>query len=189
MTAERARAATAALSGRPDAALARRARAGDTAAFEELVHRHELRAFRVALRVLGDRGAAEDAAQEAFVRAWRALGSFRADSSFTTWLYRIVDNACLDHRAAARPEVSLMHDTPDAGADPHGVAESHERLRALTADLLRLPPGQRVPLVLRELEGLSYEEIGAVLDVSVPAVKGRIHRARLSLTESARAWR
>ena len=165
------------------------AKAGDLHAFDALVRRHQGAVYRVALRMLGSEVDAQDAAQEALVQAWRALSTFRGESAFSTWLYRIVTNRCLNARAARRPMEALPDVLIDRDSDPPEALERSERLRALVRGLLELPAEQRAALVLRELEGLSYEEIAQVLEVSVPAVKGRIHRARLALLEGSATWR
>ena len=140
--------------------------------------------------MLGSELDAEDAAQEALVQAWRALSTFRGESAFSTWLYRIVTNRCLKARAAPHP-VRPLPDVMviDRDSDPADALAQSERLHALAREVLRLPAEQRAALVLRELEGLSYEEIAQALGVTVPAVKGRIHRARLGLLEASAIWR
>jgi len=158
-------------------------------AFEALVRRHQAAVYRVALRMLGSEADAQDATQEAFVRAWRALQGFRRQSAVSTWLYRIVTHRCLDLIAARRPTEDLDQIELDAGADPADKAEQRERLRAVTRAVAGLPGEQRAALVLREFEGLSYEQVADVLDTSVSAVKGRIHRARLAVLKQTTAWR
>ena len=165
------------------------AQAGDVHAFEALIRRHQGAVYRVALRMLGSELDAEDAAQEALVQAWRALSTFRGDSAFSTWLYRIVNNRCLKARAARRPMAALPDVLIDRGSDPAEAVARSERLHALARGVLALPAEQRAALVLRELEGLSYEQIAQALGVTVPAVKGRIHRARLGLLRASAAWR
>lgn len=172
-----------------DEQLVRAAVHGDVRAFEALVRRHQERAYRIALRMLGRPEAAEEAAQDAFVRAWISLGRFRGDSLFSTWLHRIVVNASLDAIATRRGDAPLSEEQVDVREDPARMAELHARVEAVKAAILRLTPDQRAALVLRELEGLSYEEIAAVLEISLPAVKGRIHRARLELLERLDEWR
>ena len=173
-----------------DVQLVRAAQAGDVAAFEELVGRHELRVYRVALRMLGSESDAEDAAQESFVQAWRALSRFRGDSAFSTWLYRIVTNRCLAVLSSpARQGEPLTGTEMDLRPGPEAVAVERDRFRAMKAAIIELTPEQRAPFVLREFEGLSYETIGEVLDLTPGAVKGRLHRARLELVEEMRQWR
>ncbi len=165
------------------------ARDGDLDAFEALVRRHEVAVYRVAFRLLRSDADAQDATQETFVRAWRSISRFRNESTFSVWLYRIVTRRCLDLLAARRPSAILEDDEIDAGVDTAETAEGRERLRAVTRAIAALPAGQRAALVLREFEGLSYDEIADVLETTVPAVKGRIHRARLSVLKNTTTWR
>lgn len=166
------------------------ARRGDLDAFGELVRRHELQVYRVALRMLGSPTDAEDAAQDAFVQAWRSLRSFAGRSSFGTWMYRITTNRCLNMIAALRPTEQLEN-VHVAGSrhDPAARVQECEQMTALTAAIGALPSEQRAALVLREFEGLTYDEIAEVLQVSLAAVKGRIHRARLTIAEELSEWR
>ncbi len=158
------------------------ARDGDATAFEVLVRRHQPVVYRVALRMVGSRADAEDVAQETFVQAWRSLGRFRGESAFSTWLYRIATNRALDMLARRPPEArELDAETIMGGKDPSVVLVERERLRAVTAALLKLPARSRALLVLHELEGLSYDEVAEVLDIPRSTVKGRTHRARVSL--------
>ena len=135
------------------------AQAGDLHAFEALVRRHQGAVYRVALRMLGSEVDAEDAAQEALVQAWRGLSTFRGESAFSTWLYRVVTNRCLKARAAGHPREALADVLIDRDSDPAEALGQSERLHALARAVLVLPAGQRAALVLRELEGLSYEQI------------------------------
>lgn len=169
--------------------LIRAAREGDVEAFEELVRRHQAVVYRIALRLLGSEADAQDATQDTFVRAWRSVGRFRSESTFSTWLYRIVTRRCFDLMKTRRPTATLNADEVDASADPPEVVERRERLCAVTRAIAALPAEQRAALVLREFEGLSYEEISEALDITMPAVKGRIHRARLAVLEQQVAWR
>lgn len=130
-----------------------------------------------------------NATQKALLQAWRALPTFRAQGAFSTWLYRIVANRCLTMLASRRLVEPLAETETDRGPSPAEIAEAEERLEALTVAITRLTPEQRAPLVLREFEGLSYAEIGEVLDLTLEAVKGRLHRARLELVEAVRPWR
>jgi RNA polymerase sigma-70 factor, ECF subfamily len=173
-----------------DADLVSRAQAGRLDAFEELVRRHRLGTYRVALRMLVDESDAEDATQDAFVQAWRNLGGFRADAAFSTWMYRIVTNRCLNMLRARRRARSepLVDDREAPASRPDRIAEARWQVEDLTRAIRRLTPEQRAPLVLRELQGCSYEEIAEVLDLSIPAVKSRLHRARLELLAAMRSW-
>jgi len=165
-----------------------RLRAGDAEAFEELVRAYQHRVFGVALRMLGNRAEAEEVAQEVFLRAHRALAGFRGEARLSTWLYGISSRLCLNRLASsewrlARPGgdalLRLASSAPDAGA----LAERDELERALEQAIADLPEDRRIVVVLRDLEGLPYEEIAQALDVPVGTVRSRIHRARLDLKE------
>lgn len=166
-----------------DEELVAQARSGeDVGAFEELVRRHRDRAYAVALRICRNPSDAEDVAQEAFVRAWRALPGFRGDARFSTWLFRIITNLALNRVTRAREQpVAEVPDRGNAELDPARRAEDRERLAVAVAALDQLTPDQRACFVLRELEGLTYEELADVLGTSVQAVRGRLFRARAEL--------
>jgi RNA polymerase sigma-70 factor (ECF subfamily) len=174
---------------RTDGDLVSRAQSGQLDAFEELVRRHRLATYRVALRMLGEESDAEDATQDAFVQAWRNLGGFRADAAFSTWMYRIVTNRCLNMLRARRRTEPLPDDREAPASRPDRIAEARWQVEDLKLAILRLTPEQRGPLVLRELQGCSYEEIAQALDLSIPAVKSRLHRARLELVSAMGPWR
>jgi RNA polymerase sigma-70 factor (ECF subfamily) len=164
----------------PDAELLAAHVAGDPDAFPELVRRHRDRLWAVALRTLGDREEAADALQDALVSAYRRAGSFRGDAAVTTWLHRIVVNACLDRvrRARARPTVPLPDTEPASGRDDHASTEAALDVRAALATL---PEGQRAALVLVDMHGLSVGEAAAVLGVAEGTVKSRCSRGRAAL--------
>lgn len=174
--------------GPADEWLVRRARDGDTDAYEVLVLRHRQRVYRIALRMLGDRDEAEDITQDVIIEVWLSLASFMGTSAFTTWLYRIVVNRCLN-RLRRRPVTRPVLDddpTPAAGADDTVIAR--ERLQATVQAISQLPPDQRAVLVLHQLEGLSYRQVAAVVGISEDAVRGRLHRARRALLDTLRSW-
>ena len=162
--------------------------AGDPEAFEALVLRHAARLHAVAVRTLGDREEALDALQDALLSAHRAAASFRGDARVTTWLHRIVVNACLDRarRLAARPVVHLS-DAPGGVAGLEGLADSRDREgesdTALDVEqaLAQLPAEQRAALVLVDLQGHSVDEAARVLDCPVGTVKSRCARGRARL--------
>lgn len=168
-----------------------RAAKGDWTAFDTLVRRHSVRMYRVALRIVGDPIEAEDVLQDAWVSAWRALSGFRGESAPSTWLYRVVTNAALAHLRRRKPTVSLepssaegigLRDTlADTGDTPEGAALRREQVSFVLHAISTLEPSQRVPLVLHELEGMPYEQVAEVLDVSVPALRSRLHRAKVAL--------
>lgn len=167
------------------------AREGDQNAFAELVRLYEKKVFALTLRMCKNPEDAAEAAQEAFLAAWQGLPNFRGDAAFSTWLYRLASNACVDllrregrHRDAAGPsfnddEANL--EVPDTAASPHDLAERAE-LRAQVEDgLAALSPEHREVLVLREIHQLSYDEISRILNLDTGTVKSRISRGRRQL--------
>jgi RNA polymerase sigma-70 factor (ECF subfamily) len=165
-----------------------RLRAGDAPAFEELVMTYQHRVFGVALRMLGNRAEAEDVAQEAFVRAHRALGAFRGDAKLSTWLYAITSRLCLNRLASGERRMARQGDDAllrlsDAGPRPDAALERRELETALGRAIAELPEDRRIVVVLRDLEGLSYEEIAQVLELELGTVRSRLHRARAELKE------
>ncbi len=165
-----------------DAALLRRHAAGDPEAFPELVRRHRDRLWAVAIRTLGDREEAADAVQDALLSAFRAAGTYRGDAAVTTWLHRIVVNACLDRarRRAARPTVPLPAEdrTPPAQRDLLGERETRA---VVMAALAQLTIEQRAAVVLVDIEGYPVEEAARLLWVPVGTVKSRCARGRARL--------
>jgi RNA polymerase sigma-70 factor, ECF subfamily len=164
-----------------------RLRAGDPRAFEELVTTYEHRVFGVALRMLGSRAEAEEIAQEAFLRAHRAVVSFRGDARLGTWLYGIASRLCLNRlsspdRRMARGDAALA-DVPATTPDAAAEVERAELDAALRTAIEELPNEQRLVLVLRDVEGLSYEEIADALALVPGTVRSRLHRARMQLKE------
>jgi RNA polymerase sigma-70 factor, ECF subfamily len=181
-----------------DAALIERSRAGDVAAFEPLVEKYRQRVWRLAYNLLRDREEAWDVAQEAFIRAYQALPSFRGQSAFYTWLYRIVMNVAAD-RARARgargrafgtervPEEDWERVLPDQGREdesPDAVAARHEQRQKIMRALDTLPEHHRRIVVLSDLEGLSYREIADTLEIPMGTVMSRLHNARKRLREA-----
>lgn len=174
-----------------DELLLRRARNGDPDAFEELMTPLEQRIWRVCWHYTGDREAASDCGQDAMVRIWRALGSYRGDCAFETWVYRVAANCCLDYlRKKKRDRSESIEPMREKGFDPADpkagteeqavAAEEKEQLRACIA---RLPEEQREALVLTQLEGVPYETAARMLGVSEGTVKSRINRAKSKLKE------
>ena len=169
----------------------RRAQDGDTRAFEALVTPLEGMVWRVCFHMMGNTADAEDAAQDAMLRAWRGLPGYNGRAEFSSWLYRVAVTACLDalRRRKARPAASLDalgeagFDPPDAAPLPEEAVLHHERQEDLRRALSRLPEDQRVPLVLYAVEGRPYEEIGELLGLPAGTVKSRISRAREKLSE------
>lgn len=176
-----------------EADIVRKVLGGDANAFETLVLEYEKNVYNIALRMTGNSEDAADMTQEAFIKAYNSLQSFRGDSKFSVWLYRIVSNVCLDFLRSKnrRPTVSLSvedDDGEDAQLDVADESQSPELLldRKLTRDSVRrgldsLPPDYRQILLLREIQGLSYDEIAQALSLEVGTVKSRIFRARKRL--------
>ncbi len=179
-----------------DEQLVMRAKRGDTDAFGELVARYEHRIFNLAYRMMGDPEDGADMAQEAFLRAFKALRGFRGDASFSTWLYRVASNVCLDElrRRGRRGEVSLdapltteqgqlRREVPDTAAGPAEVVERREAEALVHRALGLLPDDHRLVVLLRDIEGLSYGELAEALGCPVGTVKSRLNRARAKLRE------
>jgi RNA polymerase sigma-70 factor (ECF subfamily) len=161
-----------------DAELVRAAADGDTRAFETLYRRHVDRVHGAVLRLAGyDQARAEDLVQEAFVRAWQKLGSFRHESAFGTWLYRLaVNTALMALRARGADPVRTMDEEhlPEIADNPFCAAERDELERAIAA----LPPRARAVLVLHDVEGWRHQDIAGELDMAVGSSKAQLHRAR-----------
>ncbi|HJU98256.1 MAG TPA: RNA polymerase sigma factor SigM [Jiangellaceae bacterium] len=170
------------IGGDDDATLMQRHVDGDPDAFGELVRRHRDRLWAVAVRTLGNPDDAADALQDALVNAFRRAATFRAESAVTTWLHRIVVNACLDQirRTAARPVVTLTKDVDVSPPGPDPGTQTALRLD-VEAALATLPPEQRVPLVLVDMEGYPVSEVAEMLGCPVGTVKSRCARARARL--------
>ena len=169
-----------------EAALVVRLRQGDRRAFEELVIAYQHRLFGVAFRMLGNRAEAEEIAQETFLRAHRALPEFRGEARLHTWLYAIASRLCLNRLAAAERRLVRGDDealAATASAEPSAAAvlERAELDAAIREAIAALPEERRIVVVLRDLEGLSYEEIAEVLALEPGTVRSRLHRARLDL--------
>ena len=179
-------------------AVIRRVCAGDTDAFEALVTAYQKQVYNLALRTVGNEEDAADMTQEAFLRAYRSLGSFRGDSKFSVWLYRLTTNICIDFLSSRgrRHTVSLTAadedeepqelDVADDRFDPVQSLERAELRRAVQRGLASLPEDYRRILMLRELSGLSYAEIGQVLRLEEGTVKSRLFRARRKLCDFLR---
>lgn len=169
--------------------LVRAAAAGDADAFAQLVGQYESRVYSLTLRMCGNPEDAADAAQEAFLSAWRGLPSFRGEAGFSTWLYRLAANASIDLlRRTRRQRLDLPLDEEALGAafqsadpGPQEAAERTELRRAVDQALAQLGDNHRQVLVLRELQQLSYEEIARTLGLDLGTVKSRISRARGAL--------
>ncbi|MGI5816681.1 MAG: RNA polymerase sigma factor [Armatimonadota bacterium] len=189
-----------AAANRSEAELVRASRAGDADAFDRLVEAHYRSVYNTAYRMLQTPGAASDATQATFVRVWEALSSFRGDASFSTWLYRITMNVCLDElRRRKNQPLSLTEDDDDGepagdrdvadlSDEPSSNAEQRE-LQALVHEAIgRLSEDFRVVIVLYDIRGLSYQEISELLGIPLGTVKSRLNRARQALREEMEPW-
>ena len=179
-----------------DASLVARAQAGDGDAFGALVRLYEARIYRLVRRIVGD-DEAEDVLQETFLSAWRALPRFAGNSTFSTWLYRIATNAALMRIRQRRPDMvsldapvagsadepALPRELVDWGPTPEEALSDAETRAAMEVAIAALPAEQRAAFLLRDVEELGNAEAAAALDLTVPAFKARVHRARLFLRD------
>jgi RNA polymerase sigma-70 factor (ECF subfamily) len=159
------------------------AKAGDQAAFEEVVRETHRRVYTLALRLVGDRAEAEDVAQEAYLRMFRGLASFREEARFETWMYRIVANCAVSALRRRGRFGDIVSDEDLDLAGPERVDQQAADADELTRALEQLPEGQRVVVILKDVYGLSCREIGEELGVEEGAVKVRLHRARRRLVD------
>jgi RNA polymerase sigma factor (sigma-70 family) len=170
-----------------DGEIVRAVLAGDRERYAQLVERYRDRYARYAARMLGSADAAEDAVQDAFVRAYDQLSQCKDPNKFVSWFFLILRNRCFAERRRNRAESSLEAADSVAAADrTDGGAEAGERRRALQLALMELTPDQREVFVLKHVEGLSYGEIAERLSTSVPSLKMRMHRAYDTLREQLR---
>jgi len=188
----------------PDSLLVKRAQQEDDSAFTELVRRYERKVYNICYRMLGREDEASEALQDAFLRAYQFLKKFKGKSTFYTWLYRIATNVCLTRlrkrktaltssieeagsngKAWKRKPIFVSSDVigeiPDASKSPERLVRQKELREALNQAVEELPTEFRTVVVLRDFEGLSNREVSKVLNLSVPAVKSRLHRGRLFL--------
>ena len=180
--------------------LIRRAQQGDNSAFEQLLLAHQKKVYNLCLRMAANPDDALDLSQEAFLRAWRSLGQYQFEASFSTWLFRLTSNVCIDflRRKKRRQETSLTenYDDSDEGAElslpdcaplPEQQAITNETKIELARAMGQLAPDHREILQLRVVEDLPYEQIADILGVRVGTVKSRLARARLSLRKILKA--
>jgi RNA polymerase sigma-70 factor (ECF subfamily) len=174
-----------------DLSLVQRVQRGDKGAFDALVLKYQHRVVKLVMRYVRSPAEAEDIAQEAFIKAYRALPQFRADSAFYTWLYRIAINTA-KNAVASRSRSPIVYDLDDGDSEesyelqgrmkdtatPEALAMTEEIRQTVNAAIESLPEDLRMAIVLRELEGLSYEEIAATMECPVGTVRSRIFRAR-----------
>ena len=172
-----------------NAELVRKSQFGDKAAFEQLVIRHQDLVFSLAYKLTGNREMANDVAQEAFIRAWKAIEKFRGDSTFSTWIYRITVNTAWTLRKKAKKHNTLNIDDTyepiviDEKKDPELVAINSDLSSVLINALDKIPIEQRIIVELKNIEGRSHKEIADYLDISVTAAKVRLHRAHQKLRQ------
>lgn len=188
----------------PDAALVQQAQSGHVESFGLLVERYQDRVFNACWRICGNLEDARDVTQEAFLKALTGLGGFERKSGFQTWVFRIAVNLAISHRRKMklRATVSLDQAADPSGSqaetlaarvealrtsDPSSAAEQAELQRRAAAALQRLDDDHKAVVVLRDIEGLDYREIAAILDVPTGTVKSRLHRARLELRDAVLA--
>lgn len=185
------------MSDRSDRDLVRRAKAGETGAFDALVEKYQHRILSLVGRYVPDRTARQDVAQEAFIKAWRNIRSFRGDSQFYTWLFRIAVNTAMNHLAAQRrrPEQTLPPgDGQEPGLEemqvdldtPEGEVQAEEISALVNEVVSELSEDLRVAITLREREGMSYEQIAYIMKCPVGTVRSRIFRARETIDERLR---
>lgn len=171
--------------------LVMRALRQETEAFSLLVTRHAAMVYSLAFRMVGEKAEAEDLAQETFVAAYRALSSFRLDSKFSTWLYRIATNKCKDWLRARRPTVSIAEETDEEDGSPahqlvepttpEGMLSQQQMGQHLETAIQALPVLYREAFLLKHVEGLSYEEMSAIVGVNADTLKMRVYKARTKL--------
>lgn len=174
--------------------LLRKAKAGDVEAFEQLVEAYGKKVYNLALRMTGNHDDAADLAQEAFIRVFKSISGFKEQSSFSTWIYRITTNVCLDEirKRKNKKVISLDEDIRMDDGEmkrqvvsedplPDELAEREELRSIVNAAINSLPEDQRIVITLRDLQGLTYEEIARILDCPGGTVKSRINRARQAL--------
>ena len=180
-----------------DADLISRAAGGDPSAFQALVERHRSMVYRVAYQFAGNHHDAEDIAQDVFIKVYRSLDRFRQDAQLTSWMYRIVMNACIDHRRRQRSAIAApfgddaeqrMLNTPEETPGPEDRAYAGELGQVLESEIGRLPSGQRVVFVMRHHQGMKLSEIADALGLAEGTVKRQlhaaVHRLRQALTQA-----
>ena len=185
----------------PDEVLIRAALGGEEGAFRDLMERYKARAFHVALGITGDPDDALDVVQDAFVKAYYNLKEFRFGANFYTWFYRLLVNQAIDRwRKSSRSHTVPLDEkwlseevsSPDAAnypRTPEELAQNRELSEALAREISKLPEYHRAVIILREVDGLAYEEIAGILSCSVGTVMSRLHYARAKLKEALKEFR
>ena len=171
-----------------------RCQQGDPQAFEEILKLYEKKVYNLTYRMMGNHEDANDLAQEAFIRVYQSIDQFRGDARFSTWLYRIATNVCLDElRKRSRRQAesldepvrtqdgSVMREIPDWSDNPEEALNRREIQSMVQTGIQSLPEEQKTALILRDLQGHTYEEIAEMLDISLGTVKSRINRGRMAL--------
>lgn len=181
----------------PEKQLVRKSREGDITAFEELIRSYEKRIFNIALKMVGNREDASDIAQEVCIKIFKSIGKFKEDSSFSTWVYRITSNVCVDQLRKRKNNVIPLavsgedgeYELPVADRDrlPDEIVESKETSALVRGCIQELPPEHKVIIVLRDIYGYRYEEIAKILNLSMGTVKSRLNRARGMLKDKIKS--
>jgi len=174
---------------------------GDNDSFEILVNRHQTSVLNLVYRFIGDRTQAKDLAQEVFIRVWQAAKTYKPEAKFTTWIYRITANLCFNELKSARRkkwfqflrfdtdnEIHGEKDFPDSSPSPEDLLLAKERSRKISDALQRLPDNQRMALILKRYDDLSYQEIAKVIGCSVSAVESLLFRAKRTLQEKLKNY-
>lgn len=172
----------------PEKELVDRSKKGDIEAFEKLIMSYEKKIFNIALRMTGNREDASDIAQEVCIKIYKSINSFKENSSFSTWVYRITSNVCIDEMRKRKNVISLTgtgrndedYELPveDKGRLPDQIVEDRENMDMLKKCIQELAPEYRIIIILRDIQGYSYEEISRILDLNMGTVKSRLNRAR-----------
>ena len=174
---------------------------GDEIAFEALVNRHQTPVLNLVYRFIGDKTQAKDLAQEVFLRVWQAASSYKPEAKFTTWIYRITANLCFNELKSSRRkkwfqflrpdadhETRTEEDLPDSSPSPEDLLLAKERSLQITEALQSLPENQRMAIILKRYDDLSYEEIARILDCSVSAVESLLVRAKRTLQKKLKNY-
>ena len=182
-----------------DSALIKKCKSGDVEAFEHLINTYQKKAYNIALRIMANEEDAKDMAQEAFIRIYKSIMNFREESSFSTWIYRIVTNVCLDEvrKRKNRGTISIDAGINIDGSEtkyelscdketPEDIYEKTEKKEIILETINELSEEYKSAIVLRDIEGFSYEEIATIMDCSIGTVKSRINRARNILKDKLR---
>jgi len=168
--------------------LVEKSKKGDLESFEKLIMLYEKKIYNIAFRMTGDREDASDIAQEVCIKIYKSINTFKGNSSFSTWVYRITSNVCIDMIRKRNNTISINtnradgeeYEIPieDKSKLPEDIVESKETVELIKGYISELAPDQRIVIILRDIQGYSYEEISKILDVNVGTVKSRLNRAR-----------